>query len=213
MKFYIVLLFLATSSILLAQGGDPLQTKRSEVSTDISGVFFNRLRADYNFRFGEKAAFSAGLRTRGQFANIVVNDIPGAPFAGRNKGIDDALRFLDARVGMRWYLGTLPDRGFWIEPSALVSVADWQSREYREEREDSVYPDEFRDPKTTFGAEAAVGYRYVFKTGLSLSAHVSGTWLMLRDSFVSERVEPSLRESEVLDFMLGGSLLTVGYVW
>lgn len=197
----------------MGQSDDPIFGGTSEVSTDVYGMFFNRLRVDYNYRYKAHVALSAGLRTRGQFATVNVNDIVGAPFASRSKGVEDALRFLDARAGLRWYLGAFQDRGLWIEASAIVSLADWQSRDYKEEREASVYPDEFRDPKTSFGLEAAFGYRYVFKSGLSLSAHVTATQLLLRDTFVGESVVPELRENEFLDFRLSASFLTVGYVW
>jgi len=213
MKFCLLLLLITFTSGLYGQSDDPIIGKNKEVSTDISGVFFNRMRVDYNQRFREKLAFSVGLQTRNQLARIEVNDIPGAPFASRNKSIEDALRFLDARVGLRWYLGILPDRGIWIETSALVNLVDWQSREYKEERETSIYPMRYKEQKTAFGAEAAVGYRYVFKTGLSLSAQVTATQLFIRDTIVNGDLPPAQSSNEYLDFRLGGSLLTVGYVW
>lgn len=213
MKYYVSIIAILICSSLAAQSEKEVSDPRNELSTDVTGILSKDYRLDFNHRFKKQLALTIGLRTRSEGAGMTVDTSESVGFLGGSRYVNDAIRFVDARVGARWYLGLMQDRGFWFETSALVSLTDWRTKEYDQARSESIYPDRYIEPKTSFGLESAVGYRYVFNNGISLSAHLTGRSLVLRSTLQPEGAAGELTDNGYFDFTLGGSLLTVGYVW
>ena len=219
MRYLILILFLSFSIVCQSQTtseNDSLlfQTYRSQLSIDLGGLLIERPNLTFDHRFSDQCAFVLGFETVAKTSTITVDTSFGSGDP-RKRFIRNAWHRYVVSAGLRQYFGDKqPLRGFWMEGKVLVSVADRQLDSFRDQLAESIYPMQVAELQTLFGVGGSIGYRHVFKNGISLGGHLSAQFTLDRSSLTRDPRDPDQGPDEFgFGFTATPVVLALGYVW